>query len=219
MTSISTLAARLVAENPSLNFGLHHGLLNLTQTAHFLLPLVQARAGKPVRASAILMALSRLQRQVRRSEVSAAIEFQIDRMSIQSGLCALTLPKSVETHRALGKLFGKVQSTGGYMTLTEGTAEMTVIMDEDFLSDAASALRASPTRIVQRLAGLGIRINEGYIGKPGLLYAILQQIALQGLSVVEVTSTTSEFNVYLNDEDARLAFDSIYNRFGKRQTP
>lgn len=217
MPSIATFSALLVAENPSLNFGLHHGLLNLTQTARFLRPLVEARTGKPVQESAILMALSRLQRQVRDSEVSAAVEFQIDRMSIQSGLCALTLAKSVDTHRALGRLFSKVQSSGGYMTLTEGTAEMTVIMDEDFLSDAASALRASPTRVVRSLAGLGIRINEGYIGKPGLLYAILQQIALQGLSVVEVTSTTSEFNVYLNDEDARLAFDSIYNRFGKRQ--
>ncbi|MBT8398942.1 MAG: hypothetical protein KJO98_00570 [Rhodothermia bacterium] len=219
MPSISTFAALLVAQNPSLSFGLHHGLLNLTQTAHFLRPLVEARAGKPVQPSAILMALSRLQRQVRESDVSAAVEFQIDRISIQSGLCALTLAKSVETHRSLGQLFGQVQSAGGYMTLTEGTAEITVIMDEDYLSDAATALQALPARIVRRLAGLGIRINEQYIGKPGLLYAILQQIALQGLSVVEVTSTTSEFNVYLNDDDARLAFDSIYNRFGKRRTP
>ncbi len=217
MASISSHAAQLVAENPSLSFGLHHGLLNLTRTARFLQPLIEARTGKPVRPSAILMALSRLQKQFGDSEASAATSFQIDRISIQSGLCALTLPKSVETHRSLGKIFGRVQSANGYMTVTEGTAEITAIMDEDFLSDAAKTLQASPKRIVPRLAGLGIRINEAYIGKPGLLYAILQQIALQGLSVVEVTSTTSEFSVYLTDDDARLAFDSIYNRFGKRR--
>lgn len=217
MASITSVTADLVEQNPSLHFGLHHGLLNLTQVAHFVHPLIEARSGKPVRPSAILMALSRLQKRVREtSEPVPRSAFQIDRISIQTGLCTMTLPKSVETHQALGKLFDRVQAAKGYMTLTEGTGEITVIMDQDLLDVAAVALKASPARVVRNLAGLGIRINELYIGKPGLLYAVLQQIALQGLSVAEVTSTTSEFNIYLAEDDARLAFDSIYNRFRKR---
>ena len=216
MRSISSVVTVIVDANPTLQFGLYHGLLNLTQVARFIRPQVEARLGKPVKVPAILMGLSRLQKELQQSVEPAASGFEIERMSVQSGLCAITLPKSLETHAALDRLFARTQTMRGYITVTEGTGEITAIMDQELLEDAGSILRSAPKRVVRDLAGLGIQISERFTGRPGFLYTILQQVALQGISVVEVTSTTSEFNVYLAQDDVRLAFDSIYNRFRRR---
>ncbi len=71
----------------------------------------------------------------------------------------------------------------------------------------------APRRVYRNLAGLGVKFQEAYLETPGLLYQLLQQLALQNINVVEVASTTTEFNIYLDDRDVQLAFESLYNRF------
>ncbi len=215
MKSIHATVEAVVDASPMLRFGLGHGLLNLTQVARFIQPAVEAQARKSARIPAIVMGLSRIQQQLSGADVEEAA-FRIDRMSVQAHLCALTLVKSPETHQQLSRLISRLMGREAYVTFTEGATEITAIIDESEVDAAASVLTTPPRRIDRRLAGIGIQIGSNDLTRPGLLYAILQQIALQGVSVVEVASTTSEFNVYLKESDVRLAFDSLYRRFVRR---
>ena len=198
---------------PALQFGLHHRLLNLSQVARFICPLVEARVHKSVQPSAVLMSLSRLQRRWENQQPALQRRFRVDRINVQGGLCALTLPKQLATLRELAELFGRVQQEGGYLTLTEGVSEVTVILEQRHMALIPQVLHVIPRRVYRNLAGLGVKFQERYLETPGLLYQLLQQLALQNINVVEVASTTTEFNIYLDDRDVQLAFDSIYNRF------
>jgi aspartokinase len=42
---------------------------------------------------------------------------------------------------------------------------------------------------------------------------VLQQVAVQGINVVEIASTATELILYLDQKDVRLAFDTLYQRF------
>ncbi|MDQ7040844.1 MAG: hypothetical protein Q9M35_07875 [Rhodothermus sp.] len=213
MRRISEAVQALVEANPILQFGLHHRLLNLSQVARFICPLVAARVRKPVRPSAVLMSLSRLQRRWEAQQPAPQRQFRVDRINVQGGLCALTLPKQVTTLRELVELFSWVQQEGGYLTLTEGVNEVTVILEQRHLARAGEMLSVVPRRVYRNLAGLGVKFQEAYLETPGLLYQLLQQLALQNINIVEVASTTTEFNIYLDDRDVELAFESLYNRF------
>lgn len=213
MRKVSEAVQALVEANPTLQFGLHHRLLNLSQVARFICPLVAARVRKPVRPSAVLMSLSRLQRRWEVQQPAPQRRFRVDRINVQGGLCALTLPKQVGTLRELAELFNRVQREGGYLTLTEGVSEVTVILEQRHLSLVPELLSIAPRRVRHRLAGLGVKFQDAYLETPGLLYQLLQQLALQDINVVEVASTTTEFNIYLADRDVQLAFESLYNRF------
>ncbi len=46
-----------------------------------------------------------------------------------------------------------------------------------------------------------------------MLYRILQALALQGVNLAEVASTTTEFHAYLAEDDVMLALDSLYGAF------
>ncbi len=213
MRKVSEAVQAIIEANPALQFGLHHRLLNLSQVARFICPLVEARVHKSVQPSAVLMSLSRLQRRWENQQPALQRRFRVDRINVQGGLCALTLPKQLATLRELAELFGRVQQEGGYLTLTEGVSEVTVILEQRHMVFIPQVLHVIPRRVYRNLAGLGVKFQERYLETPGLLYQLLQQLALQNINVVEVASTTTEFNIYLDDRDVQLAFDSIYNRF------
>jgi len=65
------------------------------------------------------------------------------------------------------------------------------------------------------ISGVSIKFNEKYSEIPGLLYYIIQQITLQNINIIEISSTFTELIIYVEKKDTRLAFDTIYNRFMK----
>ena len=58
--------------------------------------------------------------------------------------------------------------------------------------------------------------DSRYLKVKGILHQLLEEIALQNINVIEVTSTATEFCVFLEQADVQLAFDAIFNRFGRR---
>ena len=56
-------------------------------------------------------------------------------------------------------------------------------------------------------------MSEENLAAPGVLYQLLQALALQGVNLAEVASTTTEFHVYLAENDVMLALDSLYGAF------
>jgi len=213
MIRISDAVEALVTGSPAMHFGLHHRLLNLSQVARFIHPLVEARTRKTVNVSAILMSLSRLQKKLKEPPGEGETAFYIDRIHLHAGLCSLTVAKTPASHRAINQLFNRVQEEGGYFTVTEGNTEITAILDNGHWALVGEVLATKPRQVHRDIAGLGIQFKAQYTEEPGLLYQLLQQLALQQISVVEIASTMTEFNIYLHDGDVMLAFESLYKKF------
>ena len=220
MATVSDAVRAVVDGSPMLQVGLHHRLLNLSQVARFIRPLVEARVRKPAKASAILMGLSRLQRAMEDASFwdappSEVGPFYIDRIGVHTGLASVTLTKTSEAHQELSRLMGRVQEEGGYLTVTEGNTEITALLEDRRLPLVQETLSSAPKKVQRHLAGLGVQFHAAYTEKPGLLYHLLQQLSLQQINVVEVTSTLTEFNIYLHEDRLMLAFDSLYHRFSR----
>lgn len=211
MIKISDAVEELVTGNVFFRFGLYHRLLNLSQVARFVRPQIEGRARKPVQTSAISMALSRLQNEMTDGGVPRG--FRIDRINIQSDLCVLTFPKLEATQSRLQTVFARLNQESAYITMTEGTLEVTLIFDRRHLGDVMNEIPTPPVGRHDHISGVGVRFGTRYENTPGLLYEILQQLAIQRINIVELASTRSELNIYLEDSDVRLAFDSLYARF------
>jgi aspartokinase len=186
----------------------------LSQVSRLIRPLIEARVHKPVRHSAVLMSLSRIQ-----SKLVPTEEFKdlsIDNISIHSGLCSLTVFKTPAVHEQLNRLFSKVRGQGRFITITEGINEVTAILEDDDFLLAQGMLSETLQYVYREIASVGVKLSDEMLVKPGVIYQLLQQVALQNVNVIEVASTATEFNLYVREQDARLAFDSIYQRFAKR---
>ena len=211
---ISDAIYAIITENPSLNFAFHHKLLNLSQLARFILPAVATRTRKEVTESAVLMNLSRLQRK-HMAYAQVPKPLVLDKVTVQAGLCTLTVSNTVAIHQRLNKLIPKIRENEGYVTMTEGVGEITAILEDGYFDLACEALREKPRNVHRRIASVGVKFSDRILDRPGVIYVVLQQVVLQNINVIEVASTATELNIYLSEDDVEHAFESIYHRFSK----
>ncbi len=217
MIKISDAIQEVVQNHDQLRFGFYHQLFNLSQVARFIQPLVEARAQKEVQVSAVLMNLSRMQKKLSQHKPSPQQHFYIDKINIHTDLCSFTMVNTGQSHRELNQMYAEIQERNGFMTITEGISEITAIVESENFGLVSKLVTAPVYLVNQEIASVGVKFHEKFIEVPGLLYMILQMVAMQNINVIELASTATEFIIYIGQEDIYRAFDAILSKFGKQR--
>ncbi len=213
MSRISTALEKIFESNEYLQFGMHNKLFNMKQLAHYIRPGLSESVGKDMSIEATQMALSRFRNKGVQDKSGHLDRKIFNRLFIQNDLCVLTFPKTTEIHRQIGGLFSKIQADEGYITVSEGTSEITTIFDARYLKDLQAVVQSRPRRINHKVCGVGLKFKMELLDEPGLIYRTLEQLYLKRISLIEITSTNSELNLYVKEKDARKAMDTLYYRF------
>lgn len=212
MLKISDAVRAIVEADPALRTFLAQRLLNLSQVARHIHAAVEARTQKSVQHAAVAMALSRLQGEL--PDVDAGPRLDLARrITVQRDLAILTYPNASRVQEGLLEVQAQVRRSGGYLTLSEGIREITLIVEARDVPVARERVADRPTRVRTGVASLAVGLTEENLRTPAVLYRILQPLALQRINLAEVTSTTREFHLYLAEEDVMLALDSLYGAF------
>ena len=217
MKRISEAIEDIVSNHSALGFGFYHDLLNLTHVARFLKPSIEAITKKEVTESSILMNLSRLRKKLAQRPAAIDEKLILDKVSIQSGLCSATVSKTSTSHQEINQIFNRIQSCNGFITVTEGLREVTVIIESENLSLLTESFQSKARIFHQNLASLGITFSKRYLEVKGILHQLLEEIALHNINIVEIASTATELTIFLHEEDAQLAFEAIFQRFSRRK--
>lgn len=216
MLKISDSLREIANSDNLLKTGLYHRLFNLSKTARFLKPLVETRTKKPVGFSALLMSLSRLQGEIGKS-IPKIQDFSIINLTVYSELCSMAFVASPKVLNNIHKIQTEIQKQGGYLTLSQGTSEVTIITNEKFIDSVTNSLFEKPKYVKRDLSSLGLKFDAKYNDLPGWFYYVLQSIALQGISVHEISSTYTELILYVDKKDIKLSFETIQNLFSKEK--
>jgi aspartokinase len=203
----------IIKANPSIHFALHHRLLNLTQLSEFIVPAVRARIDRDVTTSAILMALSRIQRDLPKGAKRYRDRFRVDSLHVQSDLFLITVAKSGESIRRIHSIVQKLGKAKSYFTVTEGTSQITLIAEQRYCESIAQEFGDAVEHKHRKASAICVRFSNQYLSTPGFLHHILQQLAMQGINLLEIASTANELVLYLEKGSVELAFRTLYERF------
>lgn len=212
MIRLADVVEDIVRGTPFLLFGLQQRLFNLTQIARYVQPHIRVRAKKDVRISAIVMALSRLQRTIGESHRTRE-QYRIRNIAIHTGLATATFVKSADVQRGVHRFLREVEKHAGFVTLSEGTAEVTLIYENAHRPLLRQSLPQRPKYTHVNLSSLGISFHEKYNDVPGFIYIILQQMMLQHINIVEIASTYTELVLIIDEKDTETGFDTLYELF------
>ena len=212
MLRISEALREIIRDNPFLEFGIHHGLFNLTRLARHLRTAVQIRTRKDVQVSALTMNLSRLQRDLRPA-TPAPEQYVIENLTVHSGLCTVSYPKSPELHAALHKVYNRIHRENGFCSLSQGLHEITLIIDGRFRAILEAEVRQRPIYQHANLASVSVQFSEHYAEIPGMLFMLLQRVALQNVNLIEITSTYTEIVFFIDERDTQTVFDTFFRSF------
>ncbi len=214
MNKISDAVSEVVEGNPFLLFGFSRGLMNLTQLAHFIQPMIQLRTKKEIQISALVMNLSRMQRTFKKI-VPKTEEFYVDTLTVHSHLSLYTFQNTFETNKEINNLYNKVHEKNAYVGITRGTHEIMLIIESSFDELVEKTVAKGFKNKRSPLSAIGMTFDEKYEEVPGFLYIVFQQMILQNITVIETASTYTEIILYVDEKDTKLAFETLYTAFHK----
>lgn len=202
----------LVDANPFLAFGLSNRLFNLTQLAYYLCPLVEARTQKSIKPTALVTALSRLQKEML-VDGEPTNPYRIDKLIITPDLATATYYKNQDVHERIGRVSTLVREEKGLFHFTESTSEISVFFERSFLRLLQHHVPEQPRYINTALACVGVRFGAEQVEQPGLLFALFQRIYLQNINLFDISSTYTELNFYVHRDQVKLVFETLHDSF------
>ncbi len=145
--------------------------------------------------------------------------FEIETVSIQSGLAVRTYPRTATLLKRLNGFYLKLHQQNAFCSLTHGMHELTLIYDGRYGELLDSSLPGAPIHEHRGIASIGVHFDRRYVDIPGLLYLLVQRVTLQNVNLVEISSTYTETQLFVAEADARLVFDTIFETFLVRGDP
>lgn len=205
---MSEVLEKMLENDSQLAFYMSNRLLNLSQFAKYVQPLVETQVGQKVKSSTITMALSRLQQKT--IQKFDKQQFRINRLSMVTELCTLSFNKTPSTHQKIQQLHNKAIAENVYFVLSETTFEVTIISKRAFIETSETPI---PKFAHMELSAIAVQFDPKYLSIPGVMASVMHKLSLQNVNLIEVASTCTEMIFYVDHSDLKLAFETVQDSF------
>ena len=213
MITVSEILETMVKQKPFIEQALADGLLNLSAFSRQIKPDIEKILKKPVTEASILMALKRL---VPLMEVSVHKKIEsatkgFGDIIVRSNLSDFTYKNSDALFEKQSNLILLLNNEKDvFYTISRGVFETTIVISSNF-TEKVKEIFKEETIISSSIAlsSVTLRLPKDNIKIPGLYYFVFKQIAWEGISVLEVISTTNELSIIVKDNDVDRVFSII----------
>jgi aspartokinase len=212
MITIAEAVGELVRSSPLLEEGISKNIINYSSLARLIKPEVEEKVFKTIKTGAIIMALKRLsKRKYAKEKDVRAIFKQNPDMIVRSNLMEYTLVNSdtlIDKHR---HFFSNIQKNHKhFFIITQGVFETAIILSRDLrLLVEQNFKKEKIISVAEDLSAITIQLPEINVTTPGLYGYILKSLGWEGINVIEVASTYTEFTIILKETDVDRAFSVL----------
>jgi len=217
MVTVPQAVKKIVERSRYLSEAMSKGLINLSSLARYMKQEVAEMLMKDVSEASIIMALKRLETQLKPQIQYKKVFKNPPEMIVRSNLVELTFENSESLTKKFSKIFEIYSGHQKYFfTLTEGVTETTIIASRDLYKNIKIALHDE--KVVSEfvnLSSITIRQPAEITYTPGIVYFFLKSLAWEGVNVMEVVSTYLELTIILEDKDVNRAFTILKSLFEK----
>jgi aspartokinase len=210
MISISEAVQSKINNSPFLAHALCSQLLNINELARFWHDDIAAATKKTVSTAAIAMSIRRyltdLSHQLPSQKILAPTQ-----ITARHNLIEKTYQNSMSLHKAY-RTFLELSENNSvpFILRTTGVHETTIIINQE-LYPLLNTVFVKENSLVEidNLAALILLLPPNVIETPGCYYSYLGVLALAGINLTEVVSTTHELILILSEKDISHSFNLL----------
>jgi hypothetical protein len=203
MRKIQDAVRDIVMTDEEALYALAKGYMNLSAYSKLIRSKVEEATMKDVENTGIVVALSRLQREL--DSVHPLIEdVPIKNITSKSPVCEIVFEKTRPILKALSSFYADVKTgNDDFLTMTLSTSDVTIICSERLQKEVLEHFKEKPLLKTRGLAALGLTFDPRYYNVPNVGYSLLRRIAKKRILLAEVLSTHNEL-IFVFDQK-RLA--------------
>lgn len=192
MIKIQDVVRDIVYSEEEALYALSEGYMNLSAYAKKIQKRVQEKSWKDVKVSGIVVALSRVQKELKQIP-SLIQDIQINNITTKSPLSEIVFEKTPHILSKLSSLYEKVKTTNDeFLTMTLSTSEVTVICSDKIKDGVLKHFKDTPRMTKSGLASLGISIDPKYYPMPNITFSLIRKIAVKRIPLAETITTHTE---------------------------
>lgn len=219
MFKISTSLTNIIKKQPFLIFGLKRRLFNLSKLALFLKPFVEISTKKSVKPNAILMSLTRLQKTLVK-ELPKEEEFFIENLNVTSNICTITFYHLSDTYEKIKDFYAEsLKNKDSYAVIHQRPNQISLIMSESLIPVLNKFISDKPKFFQKDLVSIGVQFDVKFLEVSGLFHFLISQLSMQGINIVELSSTCTELIFYIDRKDMSRAVESFSNLLNNNNNP
>ncbi len=210
MNSIGTATEALINRSPFLREAMAEDLINISALARKLQPDIEEMLGKKINEGAIVMAIKRMTPGLyqRLNTKITNMMGDLGDFLVRNNLTDFTFENSDTLKTAQTLLFETIsKESDSFFALCQGVTETTYVLQERhsalmekyFAKERMKSHNLNLSSVTVVLPNLN---HEIY----GVYYYLLKHLAWQGINIVEIVSTSTEFTVVVRQDDVESAF-------------
>ncbi|MDD3941967.1 MAG: hypothetical protein WCY74_00450 [Sphaerochaetaceae bacterium] len=216
MESVSSCVKRIIDRTPFLYEMLIQGILSYSNYAASIQPTVEEMHGKPVKTSAIVMAIRRYAEELRKKDTEQKQYDLHYEIMMKTNIYDINMVRSETIVGKLGELYGMiVPSLGDFLNVTLGSHEVSLSFSEKYLGTVEKLVKGET--ILHRmgdLVALSLVFSGDFMSTPGIVYEAVRKLAWEEINVNEIISTMNELTFVIRREDSMDAFTVLQSFLG-----
>ena len=205
MISVSDRVKQWLQSHPLHAKFLADGLLNASALARTIKTDIEQEIGDTVTHESLVLSINRQAKLIKNEATD--FDTYIGDISIQSGLSAIVIPNSDLNPEVFAKAITILHKTKEFTLYSKTLLHTTLVSKQAVISELA--LHLPHTHLHQTVVALTLRLQGDHTKISGVCSYILQKVALQNISLVEVISSDSELSLIVHKADAKRAVDCL----------
>lgn len=220
MKNISEDVRAIVTTSEVAFTALREGYLNLSAYAETIQREVELRAKKPVSKGSIVVALSRLAREMKKSrggEGELVLDVILENIVVKAGLVEITFERTLQNNRLMQRIYAdETLNTEDFFMISQGIGEITLITSQENKNRIEKLFKKSKPKVtLHGLVAISITFSKKQLHLPNIIFSLVRSLALKQINIIEIVSTRSELAFILTQKELQTAFsilNDIYQR-------
>lgn len=214
MITVPEAADTIIKRSRYLSEAISKDFINNSSLARYIKPEIEGMLTKEVSISSIIMALTRLQKNIKPQSKYKNIFKNKPTIIIRSNLFEINFTNSKTLEAKYSQILSLNEEQKFFLTFSKGISESTIIASNE-ISNQIKTITKSEKMIseLNRLSSITISLPNQAVNSPGVFYFFIKSLAWESVNIVEIVSTVSEFTLILEDKNVGKTFSIIKSLF------
>lgn len=214
MITVPEATQIIIKRSRYLSEAISKDIINHSSLARYIKPEIEEMLIKKVSLSSIIMALKRLQKELKPHSSYKNIFKSAPTMLLRSNLVELNIGNSESLKNKYEKILSLNDSNRYLLLLSKNANETTIIISNNLYVDTKNILKEETIiSEFKNLSSISTQLPKDAIKSPGVFYFFLKSLAWEGINILEIISSYSEFTLIFEDKEVNKAFSILKSLF------
>lgn len=209
MVTISHVVKNVLRRQVLIQEAVNHGIVSYNKLAKNLKPQIEEELGKPVKHSAVVMALRRNAGKLKKAADEPSFSYSIE--TIKTDISYMVFAESPTLLSKLENLYKIIDfKKGGILNIIQGNYEVAIITNDKYKEKVLDILyKEEILETVDDLVSISLTYSKNFLFQPGILYDISRFLAWENINAIDIVLTKTELSLVIGKKDLMRCYQSL----------